>query len=503
MITPRSIRSRRTATALALGAALCAAHPVVAQSTCANPAAIVADHAAVADVAHGAVPDHWIESARRLTLQWWGASHAHQALQGALILEKEDGARFPFACLEVGELDPGCTAAGSTPGVPPAESPAALRMYFGNPTPNGWDGAEGYWDAAPTYDSWDYTKQNNLASGGLFDASSFGWCNELQSSDYTADALRYVQRMADFESDPQLAALGERFIYQSGPGYADALASNEIIRAGACEKGKILFDYADIETHDPDGVGYPGVEGCLYWPGGVNWCKDWCQRNARGETVAPAGYCNLDIWSTSACAHSDTDAEGYDRLICKMKAQALWWTMARVAGWGGVPAGASHVTIGSADPDAGVAVAVTPPDIASLGSGTTPFERDYAGGTAVTLTAAATAGASRFVRWEADGRGARNGNERTITTTPDGDLALVARYTACDPHAVRADVDDSGRVDGFDLILLGRVFGTSVDDPADPPVSPRSWRIDINLDGFYDGNDLQLLAPVFAATCAP
>jgi hypothetical protein len=51
--------------------------------------------------------------------------------------------------------------------------------------------------------------------------------------------------------------------------------------------------------------------------GGCSWCDAYC-------TAHPA-YC-ADFSEMGDCAHTH-------KLFCKMKANAFWWMMARLAGW--------------------------------------------------------------------------------------------------------------------------------------------------------------------------
>jgi hypothetical protein len=62
---------------------------------------------------------------------------------------------------------------------------------------------------------------------------------------------------------------------------------------------------------------------------------------------------------------------------------------------------------------------------------------------------------------------------------------------ACETGALRADINLSGRVDGFDLARLGRAFATATGDPR--------YDADVDLDrnGEVDGSDLSLFAPQF------
>jgi hypothetical protein len=57
----------------------------------------------------------------------------------------------------------------------------------------------------------------------------------------------------------------------------------------------------------------------------------------------------------------------------------------------------------------------------------------------------------------------------------------------------RADVNGSGRVDGFDLAQLSRLF-------AEPITLPDDFYLDINLDGEISGIDLTALAAAFGQT---
>ena len=93
---------------------------------------------------------------------------------------------------------------------------------------------------------------------------------------------------------------------------------NNQIRQFCIANNKILFDFADIESHDPDGnyfLDKQANDRCDYVENGTrkNWADEWCSKNP--------GRC-VDY----QCAHSRS-------LNCDMKARAFWWMMARIAGW--------------------------------------------------------------------------------------------------------------------------------------------------------------------------
>jgi hypothetical protein len=94
---------------------------------------------------------------------------------------------------------------------------------------------------------------------------------------------------------------------------------NEQIRAYCKANGKWLFDFADIESYDPDGKYYldRGADDACNYDGG-NWGEQW----VAGKTV------NED-WYDCGAAHSHS-------LNANMKAYAAWWLFARMAGWSGI-----------------------------------------------------------------------------------------------------------------------------------------------------------------------
>jgi hypothetical protein len=101
-------------------------------------------------------------------------------------------------------------------------------------------------------------------------------------------------------------------------------ARNNQIRDFCRANGKVLFDFADIESYDPDGNYFRDKradDNCDYRLDGAsrNWADQWCAANP--------GQCP----SCNSCAHSRC-------LNCYQKGKAFWWLMARIAGWDGCAA---------------------------------------------------------------------------------------------------------------------------------------------------------------------
>ena len=147
----------------------------------------------------------------------------------------------------------------------------------------------------------------------------WSWCGQADTTEENMQI--YLDLMTQLEIDyPDVT-----FIYMTGhlngTGEEGNLNQrNNQIRAHCMEQGKnrILFDFADIESYDPDGNYFLDLganDGCYYWIDGVryNWADEWCAANP--------GKCEA-----CDCAHSHC-------LNCQLKGRAFWWMMARLAGW--------------------------------------------------------------------------------------------------------------------------------------------------------------------------
>jgi hypothetical protein len=152
----------------------------------------------------------------------------------------------------------------------------------------------------------------------------WSWCGQV-SGKYMNGRLfsEYIHPMAELESDyPHIT-----FVYMTG--HVDHLydeytkAANQIIRAYCKANGKVLYDFADIESHDPDGNYYAFPDdNCDYYASRIgerlgNWAVEWQETHLLGRD-----------WYKSGAAHSES-------LNANMKAYAAWWLFARLGGWPG------------------------------------------------------------------------------------------------------------------------------------------------------------------------
>jgi predicted outer membrane repeat protein len=168
--------------------------------------------------------------------------------------------------------------------------------------------------------TWESTTRNILNQpGNTRNMVMWSWCGGV--SDNSAGGINtYLNAMNQLEKDYP----GVTFIYMTG--HLDGTGEtgnlhvrNNQIRNYCTSNNKILFDFADIESFDPDSnyfLDQNANDECYYDSG--NWAKEWCAANSGSE-----------LCSTCECAHSQP-------LNCNLKGRAFWWMMARLVGWDGV-----------------------------------------------------------------------------------------------------------------------------------------------------------------------
>lgn len=259
------------------------------------PGGLIIDHTSVS--AFDNIPSVWLEAAKELTLHYGHTSHGSQINSGILALEST----LPIYSVAV-------RTSSSSAGLPAQENPIALRIYDGNP-PETYIEPNDYWDGDSALN-----RTRAVTDTNLFDFSMWSWCGQ-QSTNTTETVQRYLANLNTLESEyPAM-----RFVYMTGhtdgtntPTTPNTLKyNNEMVRQYARDNDKIVFDFADIESYDPDGNYYPTTTDAC------SWCTTWCTNNP-SDCVGLAG----------SCAHS----HAYN---CKLKAKAFWYMMARLAGWDG------------------------------------------------------------------------------------------------------------------------------------------------------------------------
>jgi hypothetical protein len=242
-----------------------------------------------------AVPAQWIDNAKsKLHIAYGHTSHGSQLIDGMSGLASWKGSRYSFNN-------------GGTGG--------ALDLHD-----YAMGGDCGY------YPDWVNNTRAYLNTPANADVNViiWSWCG--QASSQTAQSMidNYLAPMTQLELDyPNV-----RFVYMTGhldgSGSAGNLNKrNQQIRTYCQANNKTLFDFADIESYDPDGLvnymTFNANDNCDYDSSGVT--RNWAQRWQNTHTL------NSD-WYNCSAAHSQP-------LNANRKAYAAWWLWARLAGWSG------------------------------------------------------------------------------------------------------------------------------------------------------------------------
>ena len=244
------------------------------------------------------IPANWIDSAKtKLHIAYGHTSHGSQIITGMEGLENWKGSQYAFN-------------EGGTNGALDIDDYAfSGASDLGNPNFTAWE------SATRTY--------LNSASNADVNVVIWSWCGQVSSA--TEENINtYLTLMNGLENDyPNV-----KFVYMTGHLDGSGLngnlnSRNDQIRNYCDLNNKILYDFNDIESYDPDGSYYldkDANDNCDYDSDGngsldKNWAIDW----QNSHTI------NVD-WYDCSAAHSQA-------LNGNLKAYAAWWLWAKLAGW--------------------------------------------------------------------------------------------------------------------------------------------------------------------------
>ena len=180
------------------------------------------------------------------------------------------------------------------------------------------DGDVGYWP------DWYNNTTNYLDDTESSDVNvvMWSWCGQVGDK-YASGVLwsEFLGPMNTLEATyPDIT-----FVYMTGHlNYWDrenTNAANDSIRSFFWNNGKVLFDFADIESYAPDGTCYKenGDDACDYYnedgDSVGNWAVEYQDIHTEGSD-----------WYDCSSAHSEP-------LNANRKAYAAWWMFASLAGW--------------------------------------------------------------------------------------------------------------------------------------------------------------------------
>ncbi len=282
-----------------------------------SPSQIIADHASCDLVRYDRIPESVIVQAKQdLHIAYGHTSHGSQLITGM------DG------------LPAFKEGLGGTPG---------LYAWNDGPLAGALDIDDNAFPDDVGYTGWDIHTRDYLNDPNNADVNVviWSWCGQVNDFYDQTMIDHYLGPMAQLEADyPNV-----KFVYMTGhlegegavstPG--TTFYSNEQIRRYCRDNNKILYDFADIESYNPDGVDMlrKGATDELYYdPDGEepydrtqNWGTEW-----QGAHVQDVDWYN--------CTPQHTQAVNGN-----FKAYGAWYLWARLTGWDDAPVDPTTIEI--------------------------------------------------------------------------------------------------------------------------------------------------------------
>ena len=400
----------------------------------ANYSQIVADHTVVDR--YDDIPEYYIDEVKKMLVWVGGMSHSLGYQKGINLLEL---------------LDPDFQATTWMGDPPPAYSSSYLRL--GRP----WMSNVNFWlEDVGSYCSvidgqnssgnpytviingWSYeTTWNNAPGGGLDPIYGIHWAGDANGRwglDAADQALTgnltcmdtYLSAINAYNAYFVAHDIPTHAIFSTGPvdenagtenGFQREL-KNQFIRNYVSENpSRILFDYADILVHNNSGERNQAT-----------WNDDGILRPH--DQIHPDNQLDYDV-SWHIVDENDADGDHIGEVGALRLAKAIWWLLARIAGWDGNTEG----------------ILVTGITVIGAGGSTTITQDN--GTLALTATVSPSNATDKSVTWSlTDGTG-----QATINTT--GLVTAVANGTV----TARATANDgSGIVGSLDITISGQVI---------------------------------------------
>jgi len=246
-----------------------------------------------------AIPTSWVEQAKRdLHIAYGHTSHGSQLTDGMFGLVDWKGSLYALHSGDIeGELD--FYDYYDFGGL-------GIAYDLGNPNRTAWENATRIY----------------LNQHPAINVIIWSWCGQVDGTE--ADIQLYLDLMSGLEEDfPNV-----KFVYMTGhtdgaPLTGNVPLRNKQIRDYCIANNKILYDFADIESYDPDGDYF-----------GDKLVNDNCDYDSNGDGVRDSNWAIIwqnehpGEWYNCVSVHSQP-------LNANLKAYAAWYLWARLAGWDG------------------------------------------------------------------------------------------------------------------------------------------------------------------------
>ncbi len=289
---------------------------------------------------------------------------------------------------------------------------------------------------SPDWTSWAASTRSYLKNSSNSDINvvMWAWCGQVSSAT-ESNINTYLNLMTSLESEfPKV-----RFVYMTGhldgTGINGTLnIRNQQIRNYCRDNNKILYDFADIESYDPDGS--------YFLDKGAN---DNCDYDSNGDAFPDRNWAT--VWQNSHTINADwynCPSAHSQPLNANRKAYAAWWLFARLSGWNGLP---------PAIPVSGITIT------GSIGTSSIPVDN----GTLQLTTSVSPANATNnAVSWSlSNGTGQAEINSSGLVTAVSNGT-VTARATA---------IDGSGAYGIIEITISGQIIpvtGISVKSESGP-----------------------------------
>lgn len=278
------------------------------------------------------IPDAWLTQAKStLHIAYQHTSHGSQIITGmnALRTFPAFGAKYDFddAGIRAGALDLDDYGIGGSPDLSQGDS-----VNGNGDTP---------WVVGTR------TLLDNTANYHI-NVVVWSWCsiNGHNIPRYLTNMEKLIAEYGPGGSKPRAALHPVTFVFMTGHAEGQGETgfihnANQQIRQHCLANGRVLFDFADIESYNPTGEYFynRAMQDNLNYTTSTNttgnWGTEWIDshRGSELERLTTGSGVGGGYTGCTGCAHSDSPTAA--NINCVLKGRAFWWLLTALADWEG------------------------------------------------------------------------------------------------------------------------------------------------------------------------